>query len=93
MPAAHENDADIRNGLSAHAAEQADIRRCMAQSYRRLWDIPITEVAQYRMDDGQEEDDLVVPMPDATRDEDEEVQEDSDSDNDLAWFEDTSDDE
>ena len=63
VPSLHIEDPDVREGLSAYASRQAESRRCLIQTFRKMWDMPITEVAQYTMDDDQGEDELIVPMP------------------------------
>ena len=80
MPAAHEEDVNIRQGLSAYASRQAHARRRLAETFRQLWDLPITEVAQYTLDDDPEEDKLVIPMPEAGSTNDGEELHGSDSD-------------
>ena len=96
--ASHEQNIIIREGLTCYAAEQAEIRRAMAQSYLHIWGLPITEAVLYTMDDDQEEDDLVI-VPEFADDVDENGGTDvedvgaSDSEGDVLHFGDEEDDE
>lgn len=93
VPAEHENP-DTRDGLAAYAAEQADIRRSLVQTYRKIWGTPITEVAQYTMDDDGEDNEVIVPVPykaEGEEGEGDDHGDSSESEDDLARFDDDSD--
>lgn len=95
---AHEPNAIIREGLACYAAEQADIRRGMIQSYQHIWGVPITEAALYTMDQDQEDADLVVlPQLANVAEGNNEIRaedsDDSDAEDGLYHFEDDSDDD
>ena len=64
VPSHHEAEPIIREGLSCYAARQADISRGLADSFMKLWSIPITEVPLYTIDAGNEDIDDVATVPD-----------------------------
>ena len=76
----HEEDANIRQGLLAYASRQAQARRDLAETFRKLWDLPITAVAQYTLDANPAEDELVIPMPEASNTNDWEGSDSDDTD-------------
>lgn len=87
MSTEHE-DADVCNGLAAYAVKQADIRRSLVQTFQKIWGTPITEVAQYTMDNDGEDHEVVAPMPAKAEDEEDDHKVGSESEDDLARFED-----
>ena len=75
--------------LACYAAEQADIRRAMIQSYQHIWNIPITEAVIYSIDQDQEDVDI-VGLPEHTtntgEDDDADMEGTDDSDGEDGFF-------
>lgn len=59
---ADEPDQDIREGMSAYAHEQAYLYRHLSQNFAKLWEMPITDMGLYTLDDDGAEEDIPVPI-------------------------------